>query len=65
MTTKEKLLLAGILLVALGFRLWGIQFGLPSLYHPDEVNKVEIAQTMFRPAIWIQTTSSSRPCLST
>jgi 4-amino-4-deoxy-L-arabinose transferase-like glycosyltransferase len=48
MTTKEKLLLAGILLVALGFRLWGIQFGLPSLYHPDEVNKVEIAQTMFK-----------------
>ena len=32
----ELLLLAGVLLVAAGLRLWGIFFGLPHVYHPDE-----------------------------
>ncbi|MGH2536595.1 MAG: ArnT family glycosyltransferase [Candidatus Promineifilaceae bacterium] len=30
------LALAAVLLIALGLRLWGLGFGLPNLYHPDE-----------------------------
>jgi len=40
----ELSLLAIILLVALGLRIWAIDFGLPYLYHPDEPSKIEIAQ---------------------
>jgi MFS family permease len=29
-------------------RIWGINFGLPYLYHPDEPNKVIMAQTIFK-----------------
>ena len=35
-TQIQQGVLVLILLVALGFRLWGIGFGLPYLYHPDE-----------------------------
>lgn len=33
---QMPLLLGGIVLLALGLRLWGVGFGLPNLYHPDE-----------------------------
>jgi hypothetical protein len=35
-TRQIELLLGLILVVALGLRLWGLAFGLPNLYHPDE-----------------------------
>ncbi len=34
--------------LALGLRVWGLGFGLPSLYHPDEPIYVQIAQDMFK-----------------
>ena len=34
--SKNRWLLAGILLLALALRITGIQFGLPHLYHADE-----------------------------
>ncbi|MDQ6695552.1 MAG: glycosyltransferase family 39 protein [Chloroflexota bacterium] len=37
-------LLPLILLVALGLRLWGLDFGLPYLYHPDEPLLMEVSQ---------------------
>jgi 4-amino-4-deoxy-L-arabinose transferase-like glycosyltransferase len=40
--------LAGVVLVALALRLWGIGFGLPYLYHPDEPGYVSIAQNIFK-----------------
>ncbi|MFC2023347.1 ArnT family glycosyltransferase, partial [Chloroflexota bacterium] len=44
----EHFLLAGILLIGLSVRLWGVDFGLPYLYHPDEPRRVAIAQDMFK-----------------
>jgi len=41
-------LLGIIILGAFFVRVWGIDFGLPCMYHPDEPNKVKIAQKMFR-----------------
>ncbi len=41
-------LLIGVTLVAIILRIWGINFGLPYLYHPDEPVVVEIAQRMFK-----------------
>ena len=35
-------------IIALCLRLWAIDFGLPYLYHPDEVNKITIAQNIFK-----------------
>ena len=32
----QRLALPAIALVALGLRLWGITFGLPAIYRPDE-----------------------------
>ena len=49
-----SLLLASILLVALGLRLWGIGFGLPNLYHPDE-------DAVLIPAITIVKTGDLEP----
>ena len=40
--------LALIVAVALFFRVWGLAYGLPTLNHPDEPNKIEIAQQMIR-----------------
>ncbi|MGB3218548.1 MAG: glycosyltransferase family 39 protein [Anaerolineae bacterium] len=40
--------LAAILLIAVALRLWGINFGLPYLYHPDEPGYVAIAQNMVK-----------------
>ena len=45
-----KWLLIGITLLAILFRIWGINFGLPYLYHPDEPVYVAIAQNVFRTA---------------
>ena len=40
---QSKSILIGILLVGLLLRLYGINFGLPYLYNPDEPNLVRIA----------------------
>lgn len=48
----EIWLLGAILLLAIGVRVWGINFGLPSIYHPDEPTYVEIAQGMFKTGDW-------------
>ena len=37
-----------VVIVGLFIRFWGIHFGLPSLYHPDEPEIVVIAQRMFK-----------------
>jgi 4-amino-4-deoxy-L-arabinose transferase-like glycosyltransferase len=41
-------LMSGIVVLALGVRAWGLDFGLPSLYHPDEPTHVVIAQNMLK-----------------
>jgi hypothetical protein len=41
-------ILAGILLLALALRLWGVNFGLPYLEHPDETYWVNHALTMLK-----------------
>lgn len=41
-------LLFAICLLALLLRAWGLDFGLPSLYHPDEPTYVVIAQHMIK-----------------
>ena len=43
-----KWLLALIVLVALGARLWGVEAGLPVIYHPDEPDYSRIAQRIFK-----------------
>ncbi len=53
MPTRYRLLttapiLAIITLTAAALRLWGINFGLPYLYHPDEPGYVAIAQAMIK-----------------
>jgi hypothetical protein len=45
---NTRWLLGGIVLLAISIRAWGIDFGLPYLYHPDEPVPVGIAQTMFK-----------------
>src|SRR6188768_4200017 len=45
-------LLGGIVLLAAAARLWGLNFGLPYLYHPDEPTYVTIAQNMFKTGDW-------------
>lgn len=40
--------LTAILVIAVALRLWGINFGLPYLYHPDEPGYVTIAQNMLK-----------------
>lgn len=40
--------LVAVVILALGLRIWGIDFGLPYLYHPDEPNKVEAALRILR-----------------
>ena len=42
--TGAGLALTAITLIAVVLRLWGINFGLPYLYHPDEPGYVAIAQ---------------------
>lgn len=45
---RTSVLIGLILLLALLIRVWSIGFGLPYLYHPDEPNKIAIAQNMFK-----------------
>ena len=45
---KEVAWLGVILFLALSLRLWGINFGLPYLYHPDEPRYVKSAQLLFQ-----------------
>jgi 4-amino-4-deoxy-L-arabinose transferase-like glycosyltransferase len=49
---RHAWLLAGVVALALCLRIWGISFGLPYLYHPDEPTCVAIAQTMFKTGDW-------------
>lgn len=48
MSEANSWLVGGILLLALGVRAWGLSFGLPYLYHPDEPTYVATAQQMFK-----------------
>jgi 4-amino-4-deoxy-L-arabinose transferase-like glycosyltransferase len=41
-------IVAAVFLLALGLRLWGLTWGLPWVFHPDEVNYVGPAQRMLR-----------------
>ena len=41
-------LLVGIVLLTIFLRVWGLAFGLPYIYHPDESVGVTIAQNMFK-----------------
>jgi hypothetical protein len=45
---NARWLLVGVTLAAFLLRLWGINFGLPYLYHPDEPGYVTIAQNIFK-----------------
>ncbi|MGK7911707.1 MAG: ArnT family glycosyltransferase [Synechococcus sp.] len=45
---QTYILLGIIVLIALGIRVWGVNFGLPNLFHPDEPNKIIMAQNMFK-----------------
>ena len=47
-SSRTAWLFFGVLLVALVVRAWGIDFGLPYLYHPDEPGEVAIIQHMFK-----------------
>ncbi|MCG8344102.1 MAG: glycosyltransferase family 39 protein [Chlorobiales bacterium] len=49
-TGSSTVLIALGVIVITGFslRVWGIDFGLPYMYHPDEPNKIIIAQRMFK-----------------
>lgn len=51
---NSELLLAAILVLALSLRLWGIDFGLPNLYHPDE-------DALIMPAVTIVKTGNLKP----
>jgi 4-amino-4-deoxy-L-arabinose transferase-like glycosyltransferase len=53
-TNWHYTLLALILLLALGIRLWGIDFDLPNLYHPDE-------DALIMPALSILKTGDFEP----
>ncbi|MFC2084239.1 hypothetical protein ACFLS9_04205 [Bacteroidota bacterium] len=48
LSKKNWSLFALIILLAAGLRIWGIDYGLPYIYHPDEPGKVRIAQRMFK-----------------
>lgn len=45
---RGSITLSAILILALGLRLWGIRFGLPHLFHPDEWAIVDPAMMMLR-----------------
>lgn len=40
--------IAAVLMLAFGLRVWGLRFGLPELFHPDEWAIVDPAMTMLR-----------------
>jgi 4-amino-4-deoxy-L-arabinose transferase-like glycosyltransferase len=45
---NPKILFVVVFLIALLFRLWGINYDLPYIYHPDEPVALAILQTMLR-----------------
>lgn len=45
---RAAVALVGVLALALVLRLWGIDFGLPYVYHPDEPRYVDSALLLFR-----------------
>jgi 4-amino-4-deoxy-L-arabinose transferase-like glycosyltransferase len=45
---REYVLIFTLLLVATLIRLWGINYDLPYIYHPDEPYTVEISQQIFK-----------------
>ena len=42
------LVVLAVFLLGVGIRVWGMGFGLPYLYHPDEPNNIEIAQRILQ-----------------
>lgn len=46
--TRKLAPLSVVLLLALGLRLWNINFGLPYLYHPDEPRYINTALHLFQ-----------------
>ena len=45
---RELVIVGAIVLAAFLIRGWGLNFDLPYLTHPDEPNKIEMAQRMFK-----------------
>ncbi len=45
---RESMLIVIILLIALSVRVWGINYDLPYIYHPDEPGYVAISQNIFK-----------------
>ena len=45
---QTRLLVVCIVLLAIGLRIWGIDYGLPYVYHPDEPRYVGIFLRMFK-----------------
>ncbi|KAA3658319.1 MAG: phospholipid carrier-dependent glycosyltransferase, partial [Chloroflexi bacterium] len=45
---KESILIGIILLIALLVRVWGINYDLPYIYHPDEPVYITISQNIFK-----------------
>ncbi len=45
---RQHLLPVAVVAIAFGIRFWGLGFGLPYLYHPDEPRKVAVAIQMLR-----------------
>jgi len=45
---RESMLIGIILLTALSVRLWGVNYDLPYIYHPDEPRYIAISQNIFK-----------------
>jgi len=45
---RESILIGIILLIALSVRLWGVNYDLPYIYHPDEPGYIAISQNIFK-----------------
>jgi 4-amino-4-deoxy-L-arabinose transferase-like glycosyltransferase len=48
LSARAKYLLIGLISVAFMLRVWGINFGLPYLYHPDEPDKIVTSLRMLK-----------------
>jgi len=45
---RESILIGIILLTALSVRVWGVNYDLPYIYHPDEPDYITISQNIFK-----------------
>ena len=45
---RESILIGIILLIALSVRVWGVNYDLPYIYHPDEPGYITISQNIFK-----------------